>query len=143
MVACLPLVQRVSGSIPGKVVNFHLKIFNLMARRGGDIHFLITRLYKVDRTKRHHASMKPVGEESISALGFYDPATFRFQFQYCVHCSWVEPWVYEFSIMKYSIERRIIICTLSWKNLRGESVAGSSVNFPILLCHISQSYRDL
>ena len=26
MVACLPLVQRVPGSIPGGVVNFHLKI---------------------------------------------------------------------------------------------------------------------
>ena len=34
MVACLPLVQRVRGSIPGGVVNFHLKIFNLGARRG-------------------------------------------------------------------------------------------------------------
>ena len=31
MVACLPLV--------------HLKIFNLRARRGGDVHFLIARLY--------------------------------------------------------------------------------------------------
>ena len=28
MVACLPLVQQVRGSIPGGVVNFHLKIFN-------------------------------------------------------------------------------------------------------------------
>ena len=45
MVACLPLLQRVWGSIPGKVVNFHLKIFNLVARRGGDVHFLIARLY--------------------------------------------------------------------------------------------------
>ena len=45
MVACLSLVQRVRGSIPGGVVNFHLKIFNLGARRGGDVHFLITRLY--------------------------------------------------------------------------------------------------
>ena len=36
MVACLPLVQRVRGSIPGGVVNF---------RRGGDLHFLIARLY--------------------------------------------------------------------------------------------------
>ena len=34
MVACLPLVQQVWGSIPGEVVNFHLKIFNLGARRG-------------------------------------------------------------------------------------------------------------
>ena len=33
MVACLPLVQQVRGSIPGGVVNFHLKIFNLGARR--------------------------------------------------------------------------------------------------------------
>ena len=45
MVACLPLVQRVWGSIPSGVVNFHLKIFNLGARRGGDVHFLIARLY--------------------------------------------------------------------------------------------------
>ena len=29
----------------GGVVNFHLKIFNLGARRGGDVHSLITRLY--------------------------------------------------------------------------------------------------
>ena len=29
MVACLPLVQQVRGSIPGGVVNFNLKIFNL------------------------------------------------------------------------------------------------------------------
>ena len=43
MVACLPLVQQVRGSIPGGVVNFHLKIFNLGARRGGDVHFLIAR----------------------------------------------------------------------------------------------------
>ena len=34
MVACLPLVQEVRGSIPGGVVKFNLKIFNLGARRG-------------------------------------------------------------------------------------------------------------
>ena len=45
MVACLPLVQQIRGSIPGGVVKFHLKIFNLGARRGGDVHFLIARLY--------------------------------------------------------------------------------------------------
>ena len=45
MVACLPLVQQVPGLIPGGVVNFHLKIFNLGARRGGDVHFLIARMY--------------------------------------------------------------------------------------------------
>ena len=45
MVACLPLVQQIRGSIPGEVVNFHLKIFNLGASRGGDVHFLIARLY--------------------------------------------------------------------------------------------------
>ena len=45
MVACLPLVQQVRGSIPSVVVNFYLKIFNLGARRGGDLHFLIARLY--------------------------------------------------------------------------------------------------
>ena len=45
MVACLPLVQQVRGLISGGVVNFHLKIFNLGARRGGDVHFPIARLY--------------------------------------------------------------------------------------------------
>ena len=45
MVTYLPLVQRVWGSILGGVVNFNLKIFNLVARRGGDVHFLIARLY--------------------------------------------------------------------------------------------------
>ena len=45
MAACLPLVQQVRCSIPGGVVNFHLKIFNLGPRRGGDVHFLIARLY--------------------------------------------------------------------------------------------------
>ena len=44
MVACLPLVQQVRGSIPSGVVNFHLKIFNLGARRGEYVHFLIARL---------------------------------------------------------------------------------------------------
>ena len=33
------------GFDPGGVVNFHLKIFNLGARGGGDVHFLIARLY--------------------------------------------------------------------------------------------------
>ena len=45
MVECLPLVQQVRGSILSGVVNFHLKIVNLGARRGGDVHFLIIRLY--------------------------------------------------------------------------------------------------
>ena len=47
MVACLPLVQQVRGSIPGGVVNFGSKIFNLGARRGGDVglQFLIARFY--------------------------------------------------------------------------------------------------
>ena len=39
------LVQQVRGSIPGGGVNFHLKIFNLRARRSADLHFLIARLY--------------------------------------------------------------------------------------------------
>ena len=43
MVACLPLVQWIPGSIPGGVVNFHMKIFNLGARTGGDVYFLIPR----------------------------------------------------------------------------------------------------
>ena len=34
-----------SGSIPSGVINFNLKIFNLGARRSGDVHFLIARLY--------------------------------------------------------------------------------------------------
>ena len=38
MVACLSLVQQVLGS------KFHFKIFNLGARRDGDVHFLIARL---------------------------------------------------------------------------------------------------
>ena len=33
------------GFDPGGVVNSHLEIFNLGARRGGDVHFLIVRLY--------------------------------------------------------------------------------------------------
>ena len=33
MVACLPLVQQVRGSIPGRIINFNLKIFNLGVRR--------------------------------------------------------------------------------------------------------------
>ena len=32
------------GFDPRGVVNFHLKIFNLGARRGGDVHFLMARL---------------------------------------------------------------------------------------------------
>ena len=34
MVACLPLVRQVRGSIPGGVLNFNLKIFNLGVRKG-------------------------------------------------------------------------------------------------------------
>ena len=45
MAACLLLVQQNRGSIPGGVVYFNLKIFNVGARRGGDVHFLIARLY--------------------------------------------------------------------------------------------------
>ena len=33
------------GLIPGGVVYFHLKIFNLGARSGADVDFLIARLY--------------------------------------------------------------------------------------------------
>ena len=33
------------GFDPRQVSKFYLKIFNLGARRGGDIHFLIARLY--------------------------------------------------------------------------------------------------
>ena len=45
MVACLPLVQQVRGSIPGEIVHFDLKIFNRGPMTGGDVHFLIARLY--------------------------------------------------------------------------------------------------
>ena len=45
MVACLPLVQQVRGSIPGGVVKFNLKIFNFGAWGGGEVLFLIARLY--------------------------------------------------------------------------------------------------
>ena len=38
-------VSGSAGSIPGEVVNFHLKSFNLGAKRGGDVYFLIARLY--------------------------------------------------------------------------------------------------
>ena len=49
MVACLPLVQQVRGSIPGGLVNFLLKILNLGARRGGDVITLsFARLYVTD-----------------------------------------------------------------------------------------------
>ena len=34
MVACLSLVQQVRGSIPGGVVNFHLKILKLRDKEG-------------------------------------------------------------------------------------------------------------
>ena len=44
MVAYLPLVQQVRDSILDGVVNFHLKIFNLRARKCGDVHFQIARL---------------------------------------------------------------------------------------------------
>ena len=47
MVAHLPLVQRVRGSIPGEVRNFHLKIFSLGAMRDGDVDFLKVRLYNI------------------------------------------------------------------------------------------------
>ena len=43
MVACLPLIQQVQGSIPSGVVNFNLNIFNLGARRGKDVQLLIAR----------------------------------------------------------------------------------------------------
>ena len=45
IVACLPLIQQVRDLIPGGVVNFHLKILNLGARKVGDVNFLIARLY--------------------------------------------------------------------------------------------------
>ena len=37
MVACLPPIQKDWGSIPSRVLNFHLKIFNLRARRSRDV----------------------------------------------------------------------------------------------------------
>ena len=56
MVAYLPLVQQVRGSIPGGVVNFHLKILNLGARRGGDVHFINARLYTTGLDKIPNSS---------------------------------------------------------------------------------------
>ena len=48
--ACSDGSMSASGSVgpgfdPGGVVNFNLKFFNLGARRGGDVHFIIARLY--------------------------------------------------------------------------------------------------
>ena len=40
-----------------------------------DVELISGILNKVDRPKRHHASRKPVGGESIPALGFYVPLT--------------------------------------------------------------------
>ena len=37
-----------SGFDPSGVINFYLKTFNLGARRGGDVHFLIARLNIAD-----------------------------------------------------------------------------------------------
>ena len=44
MVACLPLVQRVRGSIHGEIENYHTKILNLGARSGGDVQHSAARL---------------------------------------------------------------------------------------------------
>ena len=43
MVECPPLGLQGRGPIPCGVVNFHLKIFNLDARRSGNVHFLVAR----------------------------------------------------------------------------------------------------
>ena len=108
--------------------------------------YLSIYIYKVDRPKRHHASRKLVGGESIPALGFcdyatlgWDPASFRFQ--YCVHCSWVECMSFHAwgTVQNYAFLSPIV----SWKNLSGESVDESSVvNFLILLCRIRQWYTE-
>ena len=46
MVACLPLVHSVQGSIPSEVENVLMKILNLGARKGEDVQFLIARWFK-------------------------------------------------------------------------------------------------
>ena len=76
--------------------------------------------YKVDESKRHHASRKLVGGESIPALGFCDSATLGrdtspFRFQYSVHCSCF--------IHEVQYRKRIFICNnfmkkSSWRKCR-------------------------
>ena len=43
-IACLPLVQRVPGSMPGVIESFIMKIFNSCARRGRNLQLLADRL---------------------------------------------------------------------------------------------------
>ena len=65
MVACLTLVQQVWGLILGGVVNFNLKIFNLGARRGGDVHFLIARLYSRQKKKPDDSFRGPPSSQEV------------------------------------------------------------------------------
>ena len=94
--------------------------------------------YKVDRPKRHHASRKPVGAAAVPYLlwGFMVPLTsdeiplpsdFSIVFTVSELTVWVHLWV-------TAKNNAFLTVILSWKNLRGESIAESStVNFPILL----------
>ena len=61
MVACLSLVQQVRGSIPGEVVNFNLKIFNLGARRGGDVCMLRRHIVLLIAIRSSDGDVKPGG----------------------------------------------------------------------------------
>ena len=69
MVACLPLDQQVRGSILGEVINFNLIIFNLWAWRGGDVHFLIARLYKPFRSMYVEKAYSTVDSDSSVGWG--------------------------------------------------------------------------
>ena len=99
--------------------------------------FSISSIYKVDRSKCHHASRKPVGGDSIPALGFYGsanlgdeirlPSDFSIVFTVSELSVWVHLWV-------RAQNNTFLSVILSWKNLCEKSVAKSSaINFPILL----------
>ena len=61
MVECLPLVQQVRGSIPGGVVNFNLKFFNLWARRGGVVCMLRRHIVLLIAIRPSDGDVKPGG----------------------------------------------------------------------------------
>ena len=83
-------------------------------------------LYKVDRPKRHHASRKPVGGDSIPGLGFYcsanlgDETRLPSDFSIVFTASELSVWDH---FMSYSKEQRIFICNTfmkksSWRKCR-------------------------
>ena len=73
MVARLPLVQQVRGSILGGVVNFHLKIFNLGARRGGDVHMLRRRIVLLIAIRPSDGNVKPGGFHLLLSSSSHTP----------------------------------------------------------------------